>query len=206
MTLQRVTETQLPTPWGTFQLIAFQESTNQQEHLALILGKLSTIKPILVRLHSECLTGDALFSLRCDCGAQLQHALQAIAQAGQGALLYHRQEGRGIGLINKLRAYALQDAGMDTVEANQQLGFAADARDFSSCVQLLQQLGICRVRLLTNNPHKVAALQQAGIDVVESIPLQVGHNHHNQRYLAAKASKLGHLIDLKAILPLDSHK
>jgi GTP cyclohydrolase II len=194
MLLQRIAETELPTPWGKFQLVGFHDAERKQDPLALIIGEVTTPEPVLARLHSECLTGDALFSLRCDCGFQLQASLRKIAEAGRGVLLYHRQEGRGIGLLNKLRAYALQDHGADTVEANHQLGFAADERDFTQSAQLLRLLGVSSLRLLTNNPHKVAALQQAGLNVVERVPLHVGHNDHNQQYLAVKASKLGHWL------------
>lgn len=195
MLLQRVAETELPTPWGKFQLVGFHDPKRNQELLALIIGDVTSPEPVLARLHSECLTGDALFSLRCDCGFQLHTAMRNIAESGRGVLLYHRQEGRGIGLLNKLRAYALQDQGADTVEANHQLGFAADERDFSQCAQLFRLLGIGSLRLLTNNPHKVAALQQAGLKIVERVPLQVGRNAHNQHYLATKVTKLGHWLE-----------
>ncbi len=161
----------------------------------LSLGDLSG-EPPLVRVHSECLTGDALFSLRCDCGAQLAAALQRIAEAGRGAVLYLRQEGRGIGLGNKIRAYALQDRGADTVEANHQLGFPADAREYGLAVQLLHQLGLMSIRLMTNNPRKLDALRADGIDVVERVPVEGGLNPHNEKYLAAKAAKLGHWLTL----------
>lgn len=166
-----------------------------REHLALSLGDVADGEPVLLRLHSECLTGDALFSQRCDCGAQLEAALRQMAEAGRGVLLYLRQEGRGIGLLNKLRAYALQDQGADTVEANEQLGFAADARDYSLCGVMLAHLGVTRVRLLTNNPLKVTALRQLGIEVLERLPLQVGRNPHNAHYLNVKAGKFGHWLD-----------
>lgn len=149
---------------------------------------------MLARIHSECLTGDALFSQRCDCGAQLESALQRIAAEGRGVLLYLRQEGRGIGLINKLQAYKLQDAGADTVEANHQLGFEADQRTYSHCQPMLRHLGIHQVRLMTNNPRKMNALQKQGVPVVERVPLLVNRNPHNERYLATKAAKLGHWI------------
>ncbi|MGH8630538.1 MAG: GTP cyclohydrolase II, partial [Burkholderiales bacterium] len=149
-----------------------------------------------VRIHSECLTGDALFSLRCDCGAQLEGALQRIAAEGRGAVLYLRQEGRGIGLGNKIRAYALQDRGADTVEANHQLGFPADAREYGLAIELLKELKLCRIRLMTNNPRKLDALVKDGIEVVERVPLETGRNPHNEAYLATKVAKLGHLLDL----------
>lgn len=155
-----------------------------------------TQQPILTRIHSECLTGDALFSLRCDCGFQLQAALQQIAKTGNGVLLYHRQEGRNIGLLNKIRAYALQDEGLDTVEANHQLGFAADERDFTICADMLKLLNIDQIKLLTNNPEKIRVLEQAGIKIVERIPLEVGENPNNEHYLETKAQKMGHILHL----------
>lgn len=195
MTVRYVVSSRLPTPWAVFDMHGFEDSELGKEHIALTLGDVSDVEPVLIRLHSECLTGDALFSLRCDCGAQLQAALQQIASEGRGALLYLRQEGRGIGLINKIRAYHLQDQGADTVEANEQLGFGADMRDYSLCRAMLEHLGIRRARLLTNNPRKVNALTELGIEVVERIPLHIGHNPHNTRYIATKKGKLGHLFD-----------
>lgn len=193
-TLEYVTSCALPTPWATFQLHAFIEHSTGKEHLAMTLGEVNDGTPVLARVHSECLTGDALFSQRCDCGAQLEGALQKIAAEGRGAILYLRQEGRGIGLINKLRAYHLQDGGADTVEANQQLGFAADLRDYSLCETMLEHLDITALRLMTNNPRKVAALQKIGINVVERIPLMLNRNPFNTKYLDTKAAKLGHLL------------
>ena len=173
----------------------FVDISNDKEHLVLSLGDVGNGEPVLARVHSECLTGDALFSLRCDCGSQLKAALQKIAAEGQGVLLYLRQEGRGIGLLNKIKAYKLQDHGADTVEANEQLGFGADMRDYSICTLMLQHLNIKQLRLMTNNPRKVNALTEQGIEVVERIPLQTGQNPHNVKYLATKAGKLGHLMD-----------
>jgi GTP cyclohydrolase II len=162
--------------------------------VALTLGELAGDPPPLVRVHSECLTGDALFSLRCDCGFQLDHALQRIASEKRGALIYLRQEGRGIGLANKIRAYELQDRGADTVEANAHLGFAPDLRDYGLAVDILKSLGIAKLRLLTNNPRKLNALTNAGLTVVERVPIECGRNPHNEGYLSAKADKLGHLL------------
>jgi GTP cyclohydrolase II len=173
----------------------FEDVATGKEHVVLTLGEVGNSEPVLCRLHSECLTGDALFSLRCDCGFQLEAALQRIAEEGRGALLYLRQEGRGIGLINKIRAYKLQDAGADTVEANEQLGFGADMRDYGICKVMLNHLGIKAVRLMTNNPRKVTALKKQGIEVSERLPLHHGENPHNAKYLATKAGKLGHMID-----------
>lgn len=174
---------------------AFIEKQSQQEHLALSFGQWKTGDAVLIRLHSECLTGDGLFSLRCDCGPQLQQAMQQIAQQGQGVLLYLRQEGRGIGLINKIRAYALQDQGLDTVQANEHLGFDADMRNYEFCASMLAHLDIHRVRLMTNNPRKVEALRQAGVNVVERVPHEITANPHNAHYLQTKALRLGHVLD-----------
>ena len=184
----------LPTPFGVFTMHGFLDEATGKEHVALTLGEVDDGAPVLGRLHSECLTGDALFSLRCDCGFQLEAALRAIAAEGRGVLLYLRQEGRGIGLLNKIRAYKLQDAGADTVEANERLGFRADQRDYGICKPMLGHLGIAAIKLMTNNPRKVKALEGAGIQVTERVPLQTGLNPHNQKYLATKAGKLGHLL------------
>lgn len=195
MAVQYVETSRLPMPWATFDMHGFWDDTNEKEHVVLTLGDVTTDEPVLTRIHSECLTGDALFSMRCDCGSQLQAALERIAQEGRGALLYLRQEGRGIGLLNKIKAYKLQDLGADTVEANEQLGFGADMRDYSICQAMFQHLNIRNVKLLTNNPRKVAALQQLGVRVVERLPLQTGQNPHNAKYLATKAGKLGHMFE-----------
>lgn len=173
----------------------FEDVEHQKEHLLLTLGDVTDGQPVLTRIHSECLTGDALFSMRCDCGPQLQAAMERIAEEGRGAILYLRQEGRGIGLLNKIRAYSLQDKGADTVEANEQLGFGADLRDYTMCKAMLDHFGITSLRLLTNNPRKVAAMEQLGFEVAERISLLRGHNAHNAGYLATKAGKLGHLLD-----------
>ncbi len=192
--LEYVDSCNLPTTWATFRMHAFVETATGKEHIALTLGDVADGKPVLARIHSECLTGDALFSKRCDCGPQLELALQKIAQEGRGALLYLRQEGRGIGLLNKVRAYHLQDDGADTVEANQKLGFAADLRDYSLCDPMLKHLGIESVRLMTNNPRKISAMEGMKITVQEHVPLIVKRNPYNERYLSTKATKLGHLI------------
>jgi len=194
VSVRYVESSKLPTPWGVFDLHGFEDTADGKEHLILSLGDVAGGEPVLARVHSECLTGDALFSMRCDCGSQLQAALQNIAELGRGAVLYLRQEGRGIGLLNKIKAYKLQDEGADTVEANERLGFGADLRDYSICKTMFSHLGIERVRLMTNNPKKVKALTDQAIDVVERIPLQTGQNPHNAKYLATKAGKLGHLM------------
>ena len=194
MSVVFVAASQLPTPFAVFTMHGFFEEATGREHVALTLGDVANGEPVLGRLHSECLTGDALFSLRCDCGFQLEAALAAIAKEGRGVLLYLRQEGRGIGLMNKIRAYELQDAGADTVEANERLGFRADQRDYSICLPMLNHLGITSLKLMTNNPRKLKALADMGIPVAERKPLQIEHNPHNKYYLATKAGKLGHLL------------
>ncbi|MGL6162496.1 GTP cyclohydrolase II [Microbulbifer sp.] len=195
MTIRYVESSKLPTPWGMFAMHGFEDTESGKEHLVLTMGDMDTGEPLLARIHSECLTGDALFSLRCDCGAQLQHAMHRIAVEGRGAIFYLRQEGRGIGLINKIRAYHLQDCGADTVEANEQLGFGADMRDYSILKSMLEHLGVKSVRLMTNNPRKVKAVEDLGIEVVERLPHQTGRNPHNVKYLSTKKGKLGHLFE-----------
>ncbi|MEF3273026.1 MAG: bifunctional 3,4-dihydroxy-2-butanone-4-phosphate synthase/GTP cyclohydrolase II [Chloroflexus sp.] len=191
--VRAVTEAALPTVHGAFRVIAFEHTITAETHLALVFGQPNGNLP-LVRLHSECLTGDALGSQRCDCGAQLAAAQQRIVAAGYGAIIYLRQEGRGIGLLNKLRTYALQDQGFDTVEANHQLGLPADARDYAVAAQILRCLQMEQVRLLTNNPAKIASLERYGITVHERLPLYITPNPANRRYLATKRDKLGHLL------------
>lgn len=195
MTARYVESSRLPTAWGNFDMHGFEDSDSNKEHVVLTMGDVGRGEPVLARIHSECLTGDALFSLRCDCGQQLQAALQAIAVQGCGALFYLRQEGRGIGLLNKIKAYKLQDAGADTVEANEQLGFGADMRDYSVVRPMAEHLKIKAVRLMTNNPRKVKAFEEQGVQVVERISLQTGSNPHNEKYLLTKAGKLGHMMD-----------
>jgi GTP cyclohydrolase II len=189
-----IESSRLPTVWGEFDIHGFEDTAFNKEHVVLTLGEVANGQPVLARVHSECLTGDALFSLRCDCGNQLHAALEAIAREGSGVLFYLRQEGRGIGLLNKIKAYKLQDAGADTVEANEQLGFGADMRDYSMLQPMIQHLGLKSVRLMTNNPRKVAALEEQGVVVVERIALHTDSNPHNEKYLQTKAGKLGHII------------
>lgn len=193
--VKEVTDVHLPTAFGDFRLRLFENSLNPSEHhLALIKGDIEGDEPLLTRIHSECLTGDTFASLRCDCGDQLHAALAAIKEAGRGAVLYMRQEGRGIGLANKIRAYKLQDEGKDTVEANEALGFKADLREYWFAAQMVRELGIKKIRLMTNNPRKVQGLAEYGIEVVERVPLIVDANAVNEKYLRTKKEKLGHII------------
>jgi GTP cyclohydrolase II len=196
--LDYVTSCALPTPWAQFTLHAFVEHATGKEHLAMTLGDIGSGAPVLARVHSECLTGDVLFSQRCDCGAQLEGALKRIADEGRGVLLYLRQEGRGIGLVNKIRAYRLQEAGADTVEANLALGFHADARNYELCLPMLEQFGVRDVRLMTNNPRKIDALTRLGVNVTERVPLLVNRNAFNNSYLDTKQAKLGHMMTPRA--------
>lgn len=192
-----VDSSRLPTRHGEFTIHAFAEQETGKEHIALVMGDVADGEPVLMRVHSECLTGDGFGSLRCDCGPQLEAAMQKVAAAGRGVILYLRQEGRGIGLLNKIRAYHLQDLGADTVEANEQLGFAPDLREYSMCEAMLAHLGVKSVRLMTNNPLKVAALEAHGIIVQERVPLMTGRNPHNAHYLDTKQDKMGHMFDDK---------
>ena len=194
--VHRVAEAKLPTRYGEFIAIAYKSDIDADEHLALVLGDIATRKPVLARVHSECLTGDVFGSLRCDCGEQVMLALERIAQEGRGVLLYMRQEGRGIGFHNKICAYALQDEGLDTVEANLSLGFEPDLRDYGIGAQILVDLGLNKVRLLTNNPKKVIGLEGYGLKVVETVPIIVPPNPYNRRYLETKQKKLGHLLKI----------
>lgn len=195
MSVVFVASSLLPTRHGVFTLHGFEDPETGKEHVALVMGDVASASPVLLRVHSECLTGDGFGSLRCDCGPQLEAAMRNVAQEGRGVILYLRQEGRGIGLMNKIRAYHLQDQGADTVEANQQLGFAPDLREYSMCEDMLKHLGVVAVRLMTNNPRKVAALQAHGITVAERVPLMTGRNPHNEQYLATKRGKLGHMFE-----------
>ena len=193
--VERVAETVLPTEFGEWQAIAYRAITDQDEHVALVMGDVSTPEPVLVRVHSQCLTSDVFGSQRCDCGEQLHAAMRMIAEEGRGVVLYMRQEGRGIGFHNKLRAYALQDTGLDTVEANVALGFPADRRDYGIGMQILIDLGLRDVRILTNNPAKRAGLEGYGLRMVERVPIITEPNVHNIRYLETKRTKLGHQLE-----------
>lgn len=192
--ISRVVETRLPTDFGEFTMFGYESKVEGTIHLALVMGKVDGTVPELVRVQSECLTGDVFGSQRCDCNAQLNASLKTIAENGSGVLLYMRQEGRGIGLLNKMKAYNLQDQGMDTVEANEALGFSADLRDYGIGAQILVDLGIKQIRLLTNNPRKIIGLEGYDLAVVERIPLKIPHNSHNKNYLKTKKEKLGHLL------------
>lgn len=194
MMIEYVESCKLPTPWGTFEMHGFADLAADKEHVVLTMGDVGNGEPLLIRVHSECLTGDALFSLRCDCGAQLQAAMQKVAVEGRGAIFYLRQEGRGIGLLNKVKAYHLQDGGADTVEANEQLGFGADMRDYALLRPMFAELKIKAIRVMTNNPKKIKALEEQGVEVVERVKHDPGRNPHNQRYLDTKRGKLGHLF------------
>jgi len=195
MSKAKTVNAKLPTKWGDFTIHALEKASDGKEHVALAMGDLSTDEPLLIRVHSECLTGDAFSSLRCDCGPQLEAAMEKIADIGRGMIVYLRQEGRGIGLINKIKAYALQDQGQDTVEANLNLGFAADHRTFEVAAEILDSLGVTKIKLMTNNPRKVEALKAASINVIERVPLKYGRNPHNEEYLSTKHGKLGHFLD-----------
>ncbi|KGP92538.1 3,4-dihydroxy-2-butanone 4-phosphate synthase [Pontibacillus chungwhensis BH030062] len=192
--VQREVEINLPTEYGEFRAVGYSNEIDGKEHVALVKGDIKPGEPTLVRVHSECLTGDVFGSYRCDCGPQLHAALKQIDEAGQGVLLYMRQEGRGIGLLNKMHAYKLQEQGLDTVEANEKLGFAADLRDYGIGAQILKDLGITKLNLLTNNPKKITGLKGYGLEVVDRVPIQMDQRLENERYLSTKQSKLGHLF------------
>jgi 3,4-dihydroxy 2-butanone 4-phosphate synthase/GTP cyclohydrolase II len=195
--VERVAVANLPTDWGDFRVAAYRSVTSDEEFVALFKGELRRDVPTLVRIHSQCLTGDVFGSTKCDCGRQLHQTMQMINQEGRGAIVYQQQEGRGIGIVNKIRAYALQDQGADTVEANVRLGLEVDLREYKQCAEILYDLGLCNVKVISNNPLKLRALEEAGLKIVERISIEVDATENAAGYLRTKKEKLGHLLDLK---------
>ena len=196
-TVERVALAQLPTEWGDFQIAGYRSLSSAEEYVVLFKGEMDRQTPTLVRIHSQCLTGDVFGSTKCDCGEQLHATLRMIQQEGRGAIVYQQQEGRGIGILNKIRAYALQDEGADTVEANEQLGLAVDLRDYKQCAEILFDLGLCKVKVISNNPLKLRALEEAGLKIVERVSIEVDSTENAADYLRTKKEKLGHLLELK---------
>ncbi len=194
LSVERVAVATLPTEWGQFRIAGYRSLVSDEEFVALFKGEMRKDKPTLVRIHSQCLTGDVFGSTKCDCGAQLHQTMQMIEQEGRGAIVYQQQEGRGIGILNKIRAYALQDQGADTVEANEQLGLAVDLREYMQCAEVLFDLGLCEVRVISNNPLKLRALEEAGLKIVERVSMHVESNEFAEKYLSTKKNKLGHLL------------
>lgn len=199
LTVKLEAEANLPTEFGPFKIVGFRSTTSDEEFVALVKGQPDPAKPTLVRIHSQCLTGDVFHSLKCDCGPQLQRAMEMVQAEGSGVIVYQQQEGRGIGIVNKIRAYALQDQGADTIEANVRLGFAIDAREYGQCAEVLKLLNVRRVRLMSNNPDKVSALRNAGLEVVERVPLEVKSSAPAFKYLRTKKEQMGHLLQLNGI-------
>jgi len=195
--VERIAEANLPTKIGDFRIAGYRSLNSDEEFVVLIKGEMDRNVPTLVRIHSQCLTGDVFGSIKCDCGPQLQKAMELIETEGRGAIVYQQQEGRGIGIINKIRAYALQDDGADTVEANERLGFAVDARTYGQCAEILFDIGLCKVRVITNNPDKIKALEEAGLTIVERIPIEVESFEPAAHYLKTKKEKLGHFLSDK---------
>jgi len=193
--VERLAEANLPTEFGMFRIVAFKSNLTGEDFPVLVKGELNAETPSLVRIHSQCLTGDVFHSLKCDCGRQLQRAMELIQSEGHGVIVYQQQEGRGIGITNKIRAYALQDAGQDTVEANISLGFEADLRQYECCAEIIKQLGLRRIRLMSNNPDKIAAVQHAGIEIVERVSLEVEPHENSMGYMKTKKEKMGHLLE-----------
>jgi len=197
ISVERVAVASLPTEWGEFKIAGYRSLSSDEEFVVLFKGEMRRKIPTLVRIHSQCLTGDVFGSTKCDCGEQLHETLKMIQKEGRGAVVYQLQEGRGIGIINKIRAYALQDEGADTVEANEQLGLAVDLREYRQCAEILFDLGLCHVRVISNNPLKLRALEEAGLKIIERVSIQVESTDHAAHYLRTKKEKLGHLLDLK---------
>lgn len=196
-TVERVAVANLPTEWGDFRIAAYRSLTTNEEYVVLFKGEMQRDVPTLVRIHSQCLTGDVFGSTKCDCGRQLHQTMQMINQEGRGAIVYQQQEGRGIGIVNKIRAYALQDQGADTVEANVRLGLEVDLRDYKQCAEILYDLGLCKVKVISNNPLKLRALEESGMKIVERVSIEVDATENAAGYLRTKKEKLGHLLDLK---------
>jgi len=197
LSVERVAVAQLPTEWGDFKIAGYRSLTSSEEFVALFKGELRREVPTLVRIHSQCLTGDVFGSNKCDCGSQLHQTMQMIEREGRGAIVYQQQEGRGIGILNKIRAYALQDEGADTVEANEQLGLAVDLRNYKQCAEILFDLGLCQVKVISNNPLKLRALEEAGLRIVERVSIQVEPTENAANYLRTKKQKLGHLLEFE---------
>ncbi|MDQ3061312.1 MAG: GTP cyclohydrolase II [Acidobacteriota bacterium] len=195
ISVEKIATANLPTQIGEFKIAGYRSLNSNEEFVALYKGKMQKDFPTLVRIHSQCLTGDVFGSIKCDCGLQLRKAMELIEEAGRGAIVYQQQEGRGIGIINKIRAYALQDEGADTVEANEELGFVVDAREYHQCAEILFDLGLCQVRVMSNNPDKIKALKKAGLKVVERVPIEVESEEPAAHYLRTKKEKLGHLFE-----------
>ncbi len=195
ISVEKVAVANLPTTFGEFKIAGYRSLISDEEFVLLYKGEMNAEIPTLVRIHSQCLTGDVFGSIKCDCGPQLHQAMELIEQEGRGAIVYQQQEGRGIGIINKIRAYALQDEGADTVEANEKLGFAVDARNYQQCAEILFDLGLCKVRVMSNNPDKLAALEKAGLQIVMRVPIEVDTEAPAAHYLKTKKEKLGHLLD-----------
>lgn len=196
ITVERIASAKLPTQFGDFMIAGYRSLISDEEFVVLYKGEMDGHVPTLVRIHSQCLTGDVFASIKCDCGPQLHKTMEMIDAEGRGAIVYQQQEGRGIGIINKIRAYALQDEGADTVEANEELGFAVDARDYQQCAEILFDLGLCKVKVISNNPDKLAALERAGLQIVERIPIEVESEEPAAHYLKTKKEKMGHLFSL----------
>src|SRR5258707_989628 len=198
LSVERVALAKLPTEWGDFMIAGYRSLTSEEEFVVLFKGEMKPEIPTLVRIHSQCLTGDVFASTKCDCGLQLHRTMEMIQQEGRGAIVYQQQEGRGIGIVNKIRAYALQDEGADTVEANERLGLAVDSREYRQCAEVLFDLGLCKVRVISNNPGKLRALDEAGLEIVERVSIEVTVTAPAAKYLQTKKDKMGHLLDLNA--------